>query len=338
LTVHIGFSLVDLAMGGAQAFFVQLAKGLAAHGHSVSYWLAADLGDPHRVQPALKGTLDGVARRVRHPWDLWRAGVIHLDGYHSLRRKLAYLPRWNCCVETYHSAYSVRRAGPLYPRHRVAVSGVVQALLPAPTRLIHQGVSFPAVCPASEKRFDVAILGRMHPVKNHRLFLAVCEELYLRRGRCSALLIGGAVRPDSYQQEIDAEIRRLQKQGVALYLAGDVPPGAIGQWLSQVRVLLVTSRSEGFGRMAVDAMAYGVPVVANPVGGLFEVIQPGVTGFLAEKDQVGSFVAQTSRLLDDDALRRAMGQRGRALVAERFSLERMVADYEALYREIAGQA
>ena len=184
----------------------------------------------------------------------------------------------------------------------------------------------------------MAILGRMHPVKNHRLFLAVCEELYLRRGRCSALLIGGAVRPGSYQQEIDAEIRRLQRQGVALYLAGDVPPGAIGQWLSQVRVLLVTSRSEGFGRMAVDAMACGVPVVANPVGGLLEVIQPGVTGFLAEKDQVGSFVAQTSRLLDDDALRRAMGQRGRALVAERFSLERMVADYEALYREIAGQA
>ena len=78
--------------------------------------------------------------------------------------------------------------------------------------------------------------------------------------------------------------------------------------------------------------------MANPEGGLLEVIQPGVTGFLAEKDQVGSFAAQTSRLLDDDGLRRAMGQRGRALVAERFSLERMVADYEALYREIAGQA
>jgi len=335
--VHIGFSLVDLALGGAQVFFVQLAQGLAARGHVLSYWLASNSSDPQRIHPALKAALDDVARSVRHPWNLWQADVIHLDGYHSLRRKLPYLPRWGRCVETYHSAYSVRRAGPLYPRYRAAVSKAVQILLPAPTQVIYHGIPFPPTLPASKKQFDVAILGRIHPVKNHRLFLAVCEELYRRRGHCSALLIGGHPHPDPYQQEIDSEVKRLREMGVHLHLAGDVPPNDLWRWLSQARVLLVTSHSEGFGRMAIEAMACGVPVIANPVGGLSEIVRPGETGFLAEYNAVASFVEQTMRLLEDEALRQAMGQRGRTFVQNHFSLERMVTDYEALYHRIMGQ-
>jgi glycosyltransferase involved in cell wall biosynthesis len=326
-------------MGGAQVFFVQLAQGLAARKHTLSYWLAANWGDPQQVQPALKAALDEVAQAVRHPWDLWRADVIHLDGYHSLRRKLLYLPRWGSCVETYHSVFSVRRAGPFYPRHRVAVSEAVLESLPVSTQIIYYGIPLPpASTDEAEKRFDVVIVGRIHPVKNHQLFLAVCEELYRRRGRCSALLIGGHPQPGPYQRGIDTEIERLRTLGINLQLTGDLPPEALWKWLSQARVLLVTSHSEGFGRMAVEAMACGVPVVANPVGGLLGIIQPGKTGLLAEKDHVNSFVEETIRLLEDETLRCAMGQRGRALAEERFSLDRMVTDYETLYHEIAKQA
>ena len=79
----------------------------------------------------------------------------------------------------------------------------------------------------------------------------------------------------------------------------------------------------------------GVPVVANPVGGLLEIVHPGETGFLAEQDDIASFVEHTLRLLGDDALGQAMGQRGRTLVKEQFSLERTVASYEALYGQVA---
>jgi len=337
--MQIGFSLVDLAMGGAQVFFVQLAQGLAARRHTLSYWLAADSGDPQQVQPALKAALDEVARAVRHPWDLWQADIVHLDGYHSLGRKLFFLPRWGRCVETYHSAFSVRRAGPFYPPYRVAVSEAVLESLPVPAQIIYQGIPLPSASfDEADRRFDVAILGRIHPVKNHQLFLAVCEELYRQRGCCSALVIGGHARPGAYQREIDAEIGRLRTLGINLQLTGDVPPEALWQWLSQARVLLVTSHSEGFGRMAVEAMACGVPVVVNPVGELMGTIQPGKTGFLAQRDDVDSFVEGTLRLLEDETLRRAMGQRGRAMAQERFSLERMVTEYETLYHEIAQQA
>ncbi len=336
--MHIGFSFLDLAMGGAQVFFVQLAQGLAARGHKLSYWLAADSEDAQRVNPALKVALDEVAQSVRQPWDLWSADVIHLDGYHSPPRKLFYFPRWGRCVETYHSAYSVRRSGPLYPRCRVAISKAVRDLLPSYARVIYYGIDFPVMSPAIEKQFDVALLGRIHPVKNHRLFLAVCEKLYQRRGHCSALLIGGHPRSGGYQQNIDAEIERLRGKGVNLHLTGDVPPEAIWQLLSQSRVLLVTSHSEGFGRMAIEAMACGVPVVANPVGGLQEIIQPGQTGFLAEQDNVDSFVEYAIRLLENDNLRETIGYNGQTFMMQQFSLEKMVTEYENLYAEITAQA
>lgn len=332
--MQIGFSFIDLALGGAQAFYVQLAQGLAARGHRLNYWLAAASSDRTHVTPALCATLDAVAQRVSQPWDLWAADVIHLDGYHGLLRKVFYLPRWRRCVETYHSTYSVRRSGPLYPPHRVAISRAVQAYLPGPTQCIYQGVPLPALISSTLPRFDVAILGRIHPVKNHSLFLQVCAELYRQRGACTALVIGGHPQTGPYQQAIDAEIAHLQAQGVAFYLTGDVAPETVSDWLAQARVLLVTSQSEGFGRMAVEAMAAGIPVVANPVGGLLEIVRDGETGFLVERDNVAAFVAATARLLDDEDLRRSMGERGRAVAEVSFSFDAMLTAYEALYRAI----
>jgi glycosyltransferase involved in cell wall biosynthesis len=89
--------------------------------------------------------------------------------------------------------------------------------------------------------------------------------------------------------------------------------------------------------MAIEALACGVPVVANPVGGLLEIVRPGETGFLGGQDNIASLVEPTMRLLEDETLRQAMGQCGRAFVQDRFSLERMVADYEILYRQIVEQ-
>jgi glycosyltransferase involved in cell wall biosynthesis len=336
--MRIGFSLLDLAMGGAQVFFVQLARGLAARGHDVCYRLSASPGDPERVQPFLKTALDEVAHPVRRPWGLWSSDVIHLDGYHSLRRKVVFLPRWNRCVETYHSAYSVKRAGPLYPPYRVAVSAAVLQMLPPPARVVYQGIPDFASHTGPDKRFDVGVLGRFHPVKNHKLFLAVCEEMHRRRGRCSALLVGDHPQPGPYQQELDAEIERLRAKGLDLHTAGNVPPEDLSRWLSQVRVLLVTSSDEGFGRMALESLSCGVPVVAASVSGIREIVKDGESGFLVPVNDVKAFADKTVLLLDDAALSHKLGEEGKKRIQNDFSFEGMVDTYEIIYREIAAQS
>jgi len=333
--LRIGFSFVDLALGGAQAFLVQLAQGLSERGHNLSYFLYARRDDPSHTSPALLSPLQAIAKPVPRPQDLLSCDVIQLDGYHSLLRKLPYLLHLDRCVETFHSAYSVRRSGPVYASHRVAISRAVQAKLKLPAHLIYYGIDLPPVPPDHQRQFDVAILGRVHPVKGHLLFLQVSELLYRRRGHLQALILGGFPKAGPYQRQVEAEIVRLRTAGLEIHFTGDVSPDEVPAWLAQVKILLVTSQSEGFGRMAMEALASRTPVVANPVGGLLEIIQEGETGFFAHRDDPASFAGIATRLLDDPNLRQRLGERGRLDVAERFSLAAMLDAYEGLYSNVA---
>jgi glycosyltransferase involved in cell wall biosynthesis len=334
--MQIGFSLVDLALGGAQTFMVQLAAGLAGRGHQLCYYLSADPADPVRAVPALLSTMDEAARRVRRPAELGGCAVIHLDGYHNLRRKLAYLSHWGRCVETYHSLYSVRRSGPFYPPFRVAVSRQVQAALNGAAQVIYQGIPLPPPPSAGPRPYEVSILGRLHPVKGHLLFFQACEALYRERGSLSVLVIGGHPQPGPYQRRLDAEIERLRTLGLSIQVTGDIEPGSVFDWLARAQVCLISSKDEGFGRMAVEALACGTVVVANPAGGLQEIIREGETGFLARRDDPTSFAALAAQLLEDGGLRERMGRQGRREMEQNFSLDRMLDEYEALYRRVAG--
>lgn len=335
--MRIGFSFIDLALGGAQTFLVQLAQGLASRGHSVDYFLYSDRSDPSHSAPFLMEALDNVAQPVRSPHSLRLCEIIQLDGYHSLRRKLPYLPAFGRIVETYHSRYSIRRSGPLLARHRVAISVAVQKELKLPSQVIYFGFPFPTEIRPANKEYDVAILGRLHPVKQHMLFLKICELLYHQRGSLSALIIGAHPAASAYQEQVDEEIRRLQAFGLKIYHTHDVPSDQVFHYLSLSRVLLVTSEEEGFGRMAVEALACRVPVVANPVGGLLEIIVDGECGFFARRNDPLSFTSLANRLLEDSQLCAEFGRHGRQRAEEHFSLEKMLDAYEALYRSIAGQ-
>ena len=177
--------------------------------------------------------------------------------------------------------------------------------------------------------------GRIHPVKQHSLFLQACQELYQRRGQLAVLLIGGHPQLGPYQAQIDAEVTRLRQIGLQIHVTGDVSATAVYDWLAQTKILLVTSASEGFGRMAVEALACGVPVIANPVGGLREIIQPGENGFMAQENDAASHAELADKLLTDEPLRQQLGRQGRQMVESRFSLAAMVTAYETLYRRVA---
>jgi glycosyltransferase involved in cell wall biosynthesis len=91
---------------------------------------------------------------------------------------------------------------------------------------------------------------------------------------------------------------------------------------------------EAFGLTVIEAMAAGVPVVASRVGGIPELIEPEVTGLLVEPGNVAELAAAIARLADDDALRRTLTRRASHLVAERFSLERSIAELSQVVGEL----
>jgi len=96
-------------------------------------------------------------------------------------------------------------------------------------------------------------------------------------------------------------------------------------------VLLIASRWEGVPRVAVEALAAGVPVVATDVGGIREVIEPGISGHLAPAGDVPALARAIVAALDDPALRARLGAAAARVLGEH-ELDRVVAQHEAVYR------
>ena len=99
-------------------------------------------------------------------------------------------------------------------------------------------------------------------------------------------------------------------------------------------VFLLPSAQESFGLAALEAMACEVPVVASRVGGLPEVVEDGVTGFLCALDAVDVMAARAIELLTDEAHRLRIGRAAAARVRAHFCTEDVVPLYEQAYRDV----
>jgi L-malate glycosyltransferase len=108
--------------------------------------------------------------------------------------------------------------------------------------------------------------------------------------------------------------------------------------LSAADVFLLPSEQESFGLAALEAMACEVPVVASRVGGLPEVVEDGVTGFLHPLGDLDGMAESAVRLLADAGLHARVAAAARARVADRFCTGRIVPLYEAYYRQVIGAA
>jgi N-acetyl-alpha-D-glucosaminyl L-malate synthase BshA len=104
--------------------------------------------------------------------------------------------------------------------------------------------------------------------------------------------------------------------------------------LSIADVFMLPSAQESFGLAALEAMACEVPVVASRVGGLPEVIEHGVTGFLHPPDDIDGMAASAIAVMSDPARHREVAKAACRRVREHFCTDRVVPMYEAYYRQI----
>ena len=108
---------------------------------------------------------------------------------------------------------------------------------------------------------------------------------------------------------------------------------SVAELLSCTDLFLLPSESEAFGLVALEAMACGVPVVATRTGGVPEVIEDGVSGFLASVGDVDAMADAGLRLLSDPGAWKTFSAEARR-AAEGFSAERVVSQYEAFYERV----
>jgi glycosyltransferase involved in cell wall biosynthesis len=118
-------------------------------------------------------------------------------------------------------------------------------------------------------------------------------------------------------------------------LPGHVPWRKLVEHYRAAKIFVMPSYYETGGISVIEAMAFGLPVVATRAGGLSEVVEDGVTGILVPPGDSTALAEAICRLLRDPELRRSMGAAGRSTVLEKFTVDRLAARTLAVYQSLA---
>jgi N-acetyl-alpha-D-glucosaminyl L-malate synthase BshA len=108
----------------------------------------------------------------------------------------------------------------------------------------------------------------------------------------------------------------------------------IAEYLGFSDVFLLPSELESFGLAALEALACELPVIATRIGGIPEVVTDNETGYLSDIGDTEKMSADTLKLLNDEEMRRAFGERGREQAVERYGTEKIIPQYIAFYEKI----
>lgn len=177
----------------------------------------------------------------------------------------------------------------------------------------------------------MGILGRIFPIKNHRLFLESAAQVAGQESNVQFVIVGDGIlrsEMERYAQDLGVDHRVI--------FTGwrrDLP-----RIYADLDLLVVSSNNEGTPVSAIEAMASGCPVVATRVGGLPDVVENGETGYLVPAKQPQALAAAMLDLIRHSETAEQMGRAAQLSVKERFSLDRLVSDTESLYEELLDRA
>ena len=279
---------------------------------------------------------DGVAWHLQHRGG---ADIVHANYWlsglagHRLKHELD-LP----LVTTFHTFARVKSLGgdvesPIRDKSELEIIGCADAIMVSCTEEQSQFQSLygsapgsiEVVAPGVERAFFspgdrrgarhalglgsgpmLLFVGRIQPLKG--LDVAVRTLAEIGRSDAQLIVVGGAsgVEGATELARVEALIQELGLVGRVKFYEPQ-PHHLLSTFYRAADVVLVPSRSESFGLVALEAAACGIPVVATAVGGLLNLIEDGKTGFLVPGRDVSGFALFTRRLLDDSLLAISMG-------------------------------
>ncbi len=190
----------------------------------------------------------------------------------------------------------------------------------------------------SDDELVVSIIGRLVSVKNHALFLEGIKRVSEKTSqKIRAFIVG-----DGENRElIEAKAQSL---GLAFSDAAHSSSKTIltfTSWIKDIDIALagsdiitLTSFNEGTPVSLIEAQAANKPIVSTNVGGIENVVLPGITALLCKNDDVDEFTEQLLKITESKTTRDKMAQEGWKHVKEKFHFTRLVNDMELMYRKL----
>lgn len=214
-------------------------------------------------------------------------------------------------------------------QQELGLQGVEVLHNPIPKTLSDRVRPAPETPARAQAVFSFLVPGRLVHEKGHADFLQALSQLRAEGRALSVTFAGHGPLRDALSQAIrDAGLSD------AVTITGVMPHERLLDAMEAADLVVVPSRFEGFGLTALEAMALGRPVVATTAGGLPEVIEHGVSGWLVPPQDPAALAQAIGRLMDDAPLRQRLGDAGRVRAQERFSLPALTAQLREIYRRV----
>jgi glycosyltransferase involved in cell wall biosynthesis len=318
--------------GGTELFIAQLAEGLQKVGVEVVVYANGEstVGVPTRwlypeSQWPLEGEIYDSLKDFNHTsWAVHDAvadcDVVHLNNVPGLfcsrfvNKKFVYTihhPHLQGLTEIYRFFANVQY---------VTISDFQQRQETMPlVRTIHHGIDLSSYQLQQAKQDYLVFLGRIAPIKGTHLAIEAAKKAGI------PLKIAGEIQPQ-FRDYFDSEIKP-HVDGKFIEYVGEADLPAKNELLGNACATLFPIQwDEPFGLVMIESMACGTPVLALAGGSVAEVIETGVNGFVCRSTDELAARVEDARRIPPVAVRQN--------VKERFSLERMVMDYYALYRQL----
>ena len=250
-------------------------------------------------------------------WSRRDMGILRSRKHRISYRVLASLPNAVCCVSE-----QVRQ-------HCISVDRIK----PSNVFTVHNGIDLSRWNLQRQTRGTIPIVttvGNIRRVKGHDVLVRAAAIVCRHAPDVVFHILGEVLEPD-YFQELQNLVRELGLKERVRFISG---MHDLRTYLAESDIFVLPSRSEGFSNALIEAMAAALPVVATRVGGNPEAVLEGENGYLVAPEDPSLLADRILRLLNNPAAANAMGNNGRCLVAEKFSIESMMTETCGLYRTL----
>lgn len=180
----------------------------------------------------------------------------------------------------------------------------------------------------AEKR--ILFVGRLHPVKGVQYLLQAMQMVHEEVPGAKLILVGDGEEREHLETLTDnLGIRECVE------FAGRVPHERVQDYMNQAEVFVLPSLSEGFPVTILEAMACGLPIVATRVGGLPDIVEGGVNGYLVNVKNPNKIADKILFLLENDEVREEISANNREK-AELYTWDKVTGTVEIIYSECLG--
>ncbi len=175
----------------------------------------------------------------------------------------------------------------------------------------------------------IGTIGRLSPVKGHKFFIEAFKAISLKRGGLRGLIVGDGPEENSLKRLV----KDMGLEGSFSFLRSTCDTGKL---LAIMDIFVFPSLKEGLGLSLLEAMAAGRACVASDVGGIKDIIRDYNTGLLVKPESPMKLETAIVELLENDDLRKDLGENARDLVTKSFSLDTMTEEILDVYEKAQG--